>query len=137
MGSCQSHLGAAADIPDLSAIVGDLFGDVDLEAAEDCGNSPELQAKSEACLASYNGGITEFCSKECADFYNFLGEGDCGDFYKSVGMNFVFDVCDDGKLTSDDFNDVGDITGHATIQHGNPAALLIGGLVMILMASIF
>jgi hypothetical protein len=103
-------LESPADIPglgDVSDIINDFLPGFNTGAAEECSKQADVFNKlAEECTNSLNGGVNTVCTKECDAFFKKTGEGDCGEFYKGLGLDYLFDICSDGKLDSEDFQDI-------------------------------
>lgn len=68
------------------------------------------------------------CTKECDGFFKKAGEGDCGEFYRGLGLEYMFDICSDGKVTVQDFEDINvpdvpDVPDTITVPESTPAAV--------------
>lgn len=106
---CYADVPGLGDVPDL---LNSFLPGVNADAVEGCSSqSDELNKLVDACIASLEGGTINVCTKECNAFYTKLGEGDCGDLYKGFGLGYILDACKDGKLTSEDFEDIASNTG--------------------------
>jgi hypothetical protein len=103
-----------ADIPGgfddiLSGITGD--GSLDLGALEDIATDLENKLKdcdtekisslAQTCGNAISGEMRS-CPDECKAFYDALGEGGCGEFYDTLGLNNIEKICDDGNINPEE-----------------------------------
>ena len=92
---------------DVSDVLNNILPGFDIGAAQECSKQADVfNNLASACSDSISPGTTNVCTKECDAFFKKIGEGNCGDFYKGLGLDYMFDICNDGKVTADDFDDI-------------------------------
>lgn len=123
-----------ADIPgigDVSDVLNNILPGFDIGAAQECSKQADVfNNLASACSDSISPGTTNVCTKECDAFFKKIGEGNCGDFYKGLGLDYMFDICNDGKVTADDFDDI-QVPGESSAPNGNMALVSVLGALLV------